>query len=221
VRAVKTGLRDFVVCGLAISLVLFCSVALTALGIRPATTVFLAEYHVVADFFAGLALYGIFSAIVMRAALAIRRVPAGEYGMDSPVFGYWKLLTILHRLGQAALLPLTPIFARPWLARLFGARIGANVALGGSIDDPYMVSIGDDCVLGNNSLVAGSAIAGGRITLGPVSIGNRATVGVNAVVLPGTAIGDDAFVVGGSIVLPGTTVPNGETWRGNPARKWQ
>jgi acetyltransferase-like isoleucine patch superfamily enzyme len=216
----KTGALDYLLCGAAVSAIL--ALALLSVGtlVRPVTQLLLVEYHVVFDFFAALLLYGLFSGVALRAMLAFRRIEPGEYGMDSPIFGYWKVLTIIHRLGQAALLPLTPIFARPWVARLFGARIGSNVAIGGAIDDPYLVSIGDDVVLGNNSLVAASAIAKGRITLAPVTIGNRVTVGVNCVVLPGSELGDDSLIVGGSIVLPATKVPAGETWRGNPARKW-
>jgi len=92
--------------------------------------------------------------------------------------------------------------------------------MGGSIDDPYLVSIGTGAVLGNNSLVAGSVVANGRIVLGNVSVGAGATIGVNAVVLPGSEIGEAALVVGGSIVIVGSKIPAGETWRGNPARKW-
>jgi serine acetyltransferase len=217
----KTDFLDFMVCGVIISLVFASALAVAGFAVRPLSEQIFAEYHVVFDFLSVLALFGLFSAAALRTMVWLRRVEPGEYGMDSSIFSYWKVLTIVHRLGQAALIPLTPVFARPWVARLFGARIGSNVAIGGTIDDPYLVAIGDGSVLGNNSLVAGSAIAGGRITLGRVSIGNHVTVGVNAVVLPGSEVGDGALVVGGSIVLAGTRIPPGETWRGNPARKWQ
>jgi carbonic anhydrase/acetyltransferase-like protein (isoleucine patch superfamily) len=217
----KTSVLDFVVCGVAIGAILAGAIAVTWALIRPLTTALLSEYHVVADFFAGLALYGALSALAVRVLLVVRRLEPGEYSMDSPVFAYWKVLTILYRLGQAALLPLTPVFARPWVQMLYGARVGADVALGGTIDDPYLISIGDGAVLGNNSLVAGSVVANGRITLGRVAIGAGATVRVNAVVLPGTDVGDGALLIGGSMVLAGTKIPPGETWRGNPARKWQ
>jgi acetyltransferase-like isoleucine patch superfamily enzyme len=159
--------------------------------------------------------------LAIRAMLAIKRLQPGDYSMDSGTFTYWKLLTIVYRLGQATLLPFTPIFARPLVARLFGARIGANVAIGGTIDDPYMISLGDGAVLGNHCLVSGNMIADGRITIGRVHVGSGATIGVNCVVLPGTEIGDRAMLIGGSIVAAGTRIPAGETWRGNPARKWQ
>jgi carbonic anhydrase/acetyltransferase-like protein (isoleucine patch superfamily) len=40
------------------------------------------------------------------------------------------------------------------------------------------------------------------------------------VVFPNTEIGAGAVVAGGSFVMPGTRIPAGESWRGNPARKW-
>ncbi len=216
----KSSLADYLACGAAIGAVLIGTVALVAFAVRPLSTMALAEYHVIADFFAGLLCYGLLSALVVRVMIAVRPVEPGDYAMDSPVFAYWKVLTIVYRLGQKALLPFTPEFARPFVVRLFGGRVGSEVAIGGTVDDPYLISIGVGAILGNNSLVSGSVIAQGRITLGRVSIGAGATVGVNCVVLPGSEIGERALLVGGSIMLAGTKVPPGETWRGNPARKW-
>ena len=217
----KTSFLDFLVCGVAIGAILAAAVALVALLVRPVSMAGLGEYHVIVDFLALLLAYGLLSAVALRVMLQVRRLEPGEYAMDSPVFAYWKVLTILYRLGEGALLPFTPVFVRPLVAKLFGARVGSDVAIGGTIDDPYLISIDDGAVLGNNSLVSGSVIADGRIVLGEVRIGAGATVGVNAVVLPGTDIGEGAMLVGGSIVLAGTAIPAGETWRGNPARKWR
>ena len=217
----KTDALDFILCSLVLIAVIALDLAVVMLVIRPLSTAWLADYHVVGDLAAGILLYGLISAGVLRAILALRPVEPGTYEMDSPAFRQWKLFTVVYRLGQSALTPFAPVFARPLVARLFGARVGRDVAIGGTIDDPYLVTIGNGAVLGNNSLVAGSAIVNGRITLGRVVVGPGATVGVNAVVLPGAEIGEHALIVGGSIVLAGTRVPASETWRGNPARKWQ
>lgn len=220
VSGVKATLRDFIACGVAIAGIAAGSLLVVLFLVRPLSSSSFLQYHVVVDFFVFLALYGVLSALVVRAILRIRPIVAGDYDMDSPVFSRWKIVTILYRLGQKALLPFTPEFVRPSIARLFGARIGSDVAIGGTIDDPYLVSIGKGVVLGNHSLVAGSVIANGRIVLGEVRIGDHATIGVNAVVLAGTEIGERALLMGGSIVAAGTRIPAGETWRGNPARKW-
>ncbi|HNE16611.1 MAG TPA: DapH/DapD/GlmU-related protein, partial [Rhodocyclaceae bacterium] len=114
----------------------------------------------------------------------------------------------------------TTVFTRPVVEALYGARVGADVAIGGTIDDPYQVEIGPRAVIGHNALVSGNVLYGGKLTCGKVIIGAGATIGVNSVVLPGSEIGENAVLMGGSYLMPGTKVPAGETWRGNPARKW-
>lgn len=217
----KTSWLDFFLCGVFVSAILAGALAVVWFALAPLSRILFEDYHVIVDLFLVLFAYGLFSALVVRLMFKFRRIQPGEYSMESSVFIYWKLLTILYRLGQGALLPFTPVFVKPLIEMLFGARIGANVALGGTIDDPYMVSIGDGVVLGNGSLVSGNVITNGKIRFGEVRIGAGATVGVNAVVLPGSEIGANALVVGGAMVMSGTKIPAGETWRGNPARKWQ
>jgi len=216
---VKASYLDFLLCGGAISVILAGTLGLIML-LLPLSIALTAEYHVLIDFLLALLFYGLLSALFVRLLLRFRPMESGEYAMDSPVFTYWKLLTIVYRLGQGALLPFTPVFVKPVVEALFGARVGANVALGGTIDDPYMVTIGDGAVLGNASLVSGNMLHGGKLTCGPVKIGAGATVGVNSVLLPGTELGENVTLMGGSYVMPGTKIPSGETWRGNPARKW-
>jgi serine acetyltransferase len=217
----KATLGDLARCGILVAVIFAMSLALVGTLVHPVTTHYLAEYHVVVDFLALLVAYGVVSGLLIRFLVRIRKLEPGEHTEDSSSFAYWKLLTILHRLGQSALMPFTPVFLRPVVATLFGARVGRNVAIGGSIDDPYLVALGDGAILGNNSLVAGSMMTGGRLTVGDVRIGAGATVGANSVILPGTHLGDGAQLLGGSIVVAGTKIPAGETWRGNPARKWQ
>ncbi len=216
----KTHPVDFLLSGACIAVILTAALALVAFVLAPLTRAHLGAYHAIADFFLLLLAYGLLSALLVRLLLRIRSIDPGECPMDSAVFTHWKLVTVLYRLGQGALLPFTSVFAKPLVEMLFGARIGANVALGGTIDDPYMVSIGDGAVLGNASLVSGNVISNGKVTFGKVTIGKGATVGANAVVLPGCEVGDGAVVVGGAFVMAGTKIPAGETWRGNPARKW-
>lgn len=215
----KTGLWDFVLCGGAITLVLAMALGLVV-GLMPLSTALLPQHHAVLDFLLLLLAYGLFSAVFVRLLLRFQPMRPGEYGMDSPVFTRWKLLTIVYRLGQGALVPFTPVFVKPVVDALFGARIGSQVAFGGVIDDPYMVTVGDGVVLGHSSLVSANFIANGKLTCGEVKIGAGATIGANCVVLPNTVIGERAVLMAGSYLMPGTTVPAGETWRGNPARKW-
>lgn len=215
----KATLTDYLLSGLAITLIMAASLA-GVMGLLPWSRALLLEYHVLADLFLFLLIYGLLSGLFVRLLLRARPIEPGSYGMDSPVFTRWKLITIVYRLGQSALRPLTPIFLKPVVEALFGARIGRDVALGGTIDDPYMVSVGDGTVLGNASLVSGNVISGGILTCGRVQIGANVTVGANSVIFPDVQIGDGATLVGGSYIMPGARIPAGEIWRGNPARKW-
>jgi acetyltransferase-like isoleucine patch superfamily enzyme len=215
----KTSAIDYVLSCIAICAILACSVGVVWALVPVSKAVFL-SYHVVVDLLLLLLAYGVISALLVRILLKVKAMPAGTFEMDSRVFTYWKLLTVVYRLGQAALLPVTPVFFKPLVEVLYGARIGRDVALGGVIDDPYQVTVGDGTVLGHASLVSGNYLSGGKLICGSVTIGSNVTLGANAVVFPGTEIGDNATLIGGSYVMPGTTVPAGETWRGNPARKW-
>lgn len=215
----KSDWRDFVFAGVFITLILAAALGFVV-AIRPWSTALLGEYRVLFDAALVLIGYGILSALVLRILLAVKPPTAGEHSQDSPAFIYWKLLTVLYRLGQGALTWCVPMIFKPVLDTLFGARIGSQVAFGGTIDDPYMVSVGSRTVLGAASLVSANYLSGGKLVCAPVQIGSYVTVGANSVILPGTTIGDGATLMNGSYLMPGTTVPAGETWRGNPARKW-
>lgn len=215
----KSTWRDFVVAGLFIGLILAASIAIVFM-VRPLSVRWLGAYHVLAEAALLFVCYGLLSALLVRVLINARPIPAGEHALDSAEFARWKLFTVLYRLGQGALAWCLPFYMRPVLDALFGARIGRDVAFGGTIDDPYRVRVGDEVVLGNASLVSGNYLSGGKLVCGPVDIGNRVTIGANSVVMPNTTIGDDAVLMSGTYLMPGTTVPPGETWRGNPARKW-
>lgn len=215
----KTNIEDIVLCTAVIGTILCLCVGLVA-ALVPVTSSLLPRHHAVLDFVLALFVYGLLSAVAVRALLRVKPMRPGQYELDSPALAHWKLLTITYRLGQGALSPFTPVFLKPLVDALFGAQVGSRVAFGGVIDDPYMVSVGDESVLGHGCLVSANYISQGKLTCGPVVIGARVTIGANSVVLPDTHIGDGATLMGGSYVMPGTTIPAGETWRGNPARKW-
>jgi acetyltransferase-like isoleucine patch superfamily enzyme len=49
------------------------------------------------------------------------------------------------------------------------------------------------------------------------TVGQGASIGAGAVILPGVTIGSNAKIGAGSVVTK--DIPSGETWVGNPARK--
>jgi acetyltransferase-like isoleucine patch superfamily enzyme len=106
--------------------------------------------------------------------------------------------------------------------------IGNNVFIGRGVEFNVQgrVEIGDDSGIGSGCVLAdhnhSTAIEGSRMRdqtmdIAPIIIGRDVIVGVNSVILRGVRIGDGAVVGAGSVVA--ATVPAGEIWVGNPARK--
>ena len=215
----KTSLLDYLLATLALSLVLAGSGG-AVWGLSTLSSGLFGDYHVFVDLGLALLCFGVLAALVIRALLWWRPIRPGTYSMDSPTFVHWKLITVLSHFGQTALIPLTPIFFRPLVSMLYGARLGSGVAIGGILEAPFFIKVGAGSAIGNASLVTGNFTQGKELICGTVKIGAGVTVGVNSVVFPNTVIGDNVTLVGGSYVMPGTKIPAGETWRGNPARKW-
>lgn len=215
----KTHPLDFLLAGLALAAILALSLLFVAFAVLPLSTRWLGDYHVVADAALLLLGFGLLCALLATALQKLWPLRPGDYHMDDRMFMYWKLLTVLYEFGRGALLPFTTVFARPLVAKLFGASIGRNVALGGRIADPGLVLIEDDAILGHNSVLTPHAINSGQIILRHVRIGRGATVGVNVVVMAGVDVGEGAIVTSGAVVAPHTRVPPQELWGGVPARK--
>lgn len=50
-------------------------------------------------------------------------------------------------------------------------------------------------------------------------VGNHSLIGMGSVLNDGCIVEDEAFIAAGTVVPPNTTIPSGELWVGNPARK--
>ena len=176
-------------------------------------------YGALVDVLFFLLLFGLLCALLARLVRIWRPLVPGRHAMDRPVFTAWKLYTVLYEFGCGALKPFTVMFFRPLLQVLFGARIGKEVALGGKLVDPHLITLGDGVIIGEGAVVTAHAITSGAIVLGRVEIGPGATVGVGAVVYPGVRLGAGSIVAANAVVAADTVVPPGEFWAGAPARR--
>jgi acetyltransferase-like isoleucine patch superfamily enzyme len=104
--------------------------------------------------------------------------------------------------------------------RLLGISVGAKVAAGlGVMMDmffPQLIAIGDNSIIGYNSVVLTHEFLIGELRTGPVVIGRDVMIGANCTILPGVRIGDGATVAACSLV--NRDVPEGATFGGVPAR---
>ena len=101
-----------------------------------------------------------------------------------------------------------------WNAVLRGDDASLTIGAGTNIQDFVMVHPDPDAPM----VVGRDVTVGHRATLHGVSIGDRALIGIGAVLLSGTHIGEEAIVAAGAVVRPGTVVPPRTMVAGVPAK---
>jgi hypothetical protein len=214
----KTSALDYLLCSVCITVLLALSAG-TAWGLRLVSPLRSSPYQILLDVAVFLLAYGGFTALLLAVLRRIRPYPVGEFAMDSPAFTYWKLVAVLTDLAHKALRPYTTVFTQPVVFALFGARVGSQAAFGGDVEDLPLVRFGPRCTVGHGSVITAHLMTGDRVVFAPVSIGAHAVVGVHSVVLPGVSLGDHAVLAPNSVAATGTSIPAGELWGGNPARR--
>jgi acetyltransferase-like isoleucine patch superfamily enzyme len=90
------------------------------------------------------------------------------------------------------------------LYRWTGMRVGDRCSFGlcamVDIFFPHLITVGENCIFGYESLLLAHEFLQGELRVGPVVIGHHVTVGSRSVVLPGVTIGDGAVVSAMSLV---------------------
>jgi len=133
----------------------------------------------------------------------------------------WLLHNALFYLVRYTFLPfvtLTPFGI--WFLKAMGMKIGRHAFINTEyISDPRLLRIGEDAALGGSVRICAHFGGGGHLTVAPVSIGARATLGLAVTVMGDVEVGDGATVLPNSVLLPGSRVGAGETWGGVPARR--
>ncbi len=104
--------------------------------------------------------------------------------------------------------------------RLLGMRVGAHVSVGlmvmFDIFFPQDITLGDNCILGYNTVVLCHEFMRHEWRRGPVWIGRDAMIGANTTILPGVIVGEGATVSAMSLV--NRDVPAGALVGGVPIR---
>jgi acetyltransferase-like isoleucine patch superfamily enzyme len=215
----KTSPLDYVLSTLVLTSLVVFDVGLLAFFLAPISQRWFGDYHVLVDGLLFLLLFGLLAAFCYRLALRLYPLAEGLYAIENAPFTYWKLLSVVEEFGRYALSPFTTVFARPAIAKLFGAQVGRHVAIAGILREPCLIHLGDYAIIGQNSIISGHMMVSGRIIVRPVHIGANVTIGANAIIAPGVDIGAGSVVRAGAVVTPLTKIPPGEEWGGNPARK--
>ena len=138
---------------------------------------------------------------------------------------WWKLRGSLAMLLRALLNEILrkapPCSLKNSIYRLMGVKIGEDVVIGPgvSLDPlyPKLITIRDGAILGWDCQIFVHWFLVEKLTLGRVSIGEKAVIGAGSAIKPGVTIGDEATVSAKSFV--NKDVINGETVGGIPAKE--
>jgi non-ribosomal peptide synthetase-like protein len=108
----------------------------------------------------------------------------------------------------------------PWLvyyARMLGNKVGKGVDLHSAPPVTGMLKLGHRCSIEPEVDLSGHWVDGDHFHVGPITVGNDASIGARTTLLPGAVIGKNADVAPGSGVAG--RVKNGQYWKGSPAVK--
>jgi hypothetical protein len=172
------------------SLVLFC------LFIGGAAFVF---------FFFGLLLMG----CVIR--LLSLGVTPGKHEAASPVVLLWIVLNGVFTMAWRIILPIVPMtpFSQMFY-RLSGCKIGKNVWINSiNLIDSYMISIGDNTVIGGEAVLSPHVYENGKLLISPITIGKNCLIGGHSYISPGVTIGDGSVIGMKAYVRRGKVLPPG------------
>ncbi|WP_460353691.1 Pls/PosA family non-ribosomal peptide synthetase [Mycobacterium sp. ZZG] len=158
---------------------------------------------------------GRMSIAVFGARVLIGNLQPGTYRRGGPThLRVW----LAERLAEAS--GAENMAGAPWLvyyARALGNSVGNGVDLHSAPPVTGMLTLGHRCSIEPEVDLAGHWIDGDQFHVGPITVGNDATVGARTTLLPGAVVGKNADVAPGSAVVG--KVKNGQYWKGSPAVK--
>ena len=135
----------------------------------------------------------------------------------------WNVETysaILHDFG-------VPLFALPLvgspmmsaLMRFLGAKVGHRVFMNSTdFTETDLISIGDDVAINANAPLQAHLFEDRVMKIGPITIGDRCSVGTYSVILCESELKHDAHIGDLSLVMKGETIPSHTYWAGSPAQ---
>lgn len=130
---------------------------------------------------------------------------------------FWKTFKNTAVIEVGRLMPSMKV--KNWLYRTFlGMQIGNRTALAYKVVPdimfPEYIAIGNNSIIGYNTVILAHEYLIDEYRLGKVIIGDNVMIGANCTVLPGVTIGDGAIVSAATLVH--RDVPPGAFAGGNP-----
>ncbi|MEI8281859.1 MAG: amino acid adenylation domain-containing protein, partial [Armatimonadota bacterium] len=142
----------------------------------------------------------------------------GTYPLWGPTFLRWWFANRILAIAPIPFITGTPL-ATVFL-RALGAKVGKNVTFESlDIDAPGLISIGDDCSFENSAWLHAATVSNGQLHLRKISIGNGCVVGVRSGVAGGGVMEDGSVLRDLGCIKAGNVIPANEEWAGSPAHK--
>jgi len=168
-------------------------------------------------FVSGMALLVVVAVYNRVLPTTVRPFKGGYYTLEALPWFLHNGLFYLVRFTFMPFVTLTP-FGVLFL-KAMGMKIGRRAFINTEyLSDLALITIGDDAVIGGSVRICAHYGGGGNLVVAPVTIGDRATLGLACCIMGDVVIGPDAVILPESVVLPGSRVGSGETWGGVPAR---
>ena len=118
---------------------------------------------------------------------------------------------------------LVPPPLRKCFYMLLGATMGKGIiSIGGRLEDPSLISIEENALIGDDALLTPHAFAktsSDVLILARIDIKKGAIVGAKSMIMPGVSVGENSMINAMSLVSMNTKIPPNEIWGGNPAVK--
>jgi non-ribosomal peptide synthetase-like protein len=143
-------------------------------------------------------------------------IKPGRYRLWGLTYLRLWVLDMMLAIGPLLVVSGSPLM--PAYLRMFGARIGRHATIAtGVITMPSMVHIGRGASIGYGAVLRPWRVTAGWLVVAPITIGEYAFVGANAVLAPGSSVGPGAALGDQSVLSEGEAVPAGARWSGSPA----
>jgi hypothetical protein len=101
----------------------------------------------------------------------------------------------------------------------FGLKRRKGVSILTTLWDPDLIDIGENTLIGTDTIVTGHHIRQGRLYRKRLKIGKNVTIGGLCTITPGVTIGNNTVVAIGSTVPPGWTLDANSLYGGVPVKK--
>ena len=194
------------------------SVYVSYLYLTPDDASFFVDAAAIIGLFAGFQVFNIAIAAAVK-WLVVGKTRPGRY----PMWGsyYFRIWVAEHfgMLAHESWLQGTPLYAS--YLRMMGAKIGRDVMVGSLVKFEMhdLVTIGDNATIGSRTILGGTQVIGNEFIVGPIEIGEGATIGGSCVIENDTRIGAYTELNDLTALSQGKSIGDHETWEGSPARK--